>query len=179
MLRCANTLFRCLLALNLVVIANDVVNRWWISSHSCPGSGYLRSQPLPLWIWCVYREHLGVRRLRWLSRWQWWSGMSNRYFLFYSHWVLNNTIFDMMLIHLFNSLLGHSAVTPVATQAPLPSGRCAKDQFLCVKPQNCIANWKRCDGHPHCQDASDEANCRKCLWETYTKYLRNKCNTHV
>uniref|UniRef100_A0A673K6R7 Sortilin-related receptor n=1 Tax=Sinocyclocheilus rhinocerous TaxID=307959 RepID=A0A673K6R7_9TELE len=40
-----------------------------------------------------------------------------------------------------------------------PSGRCTKDQFLCLKPPVCIADWKRCDGHPHCQDGSDEDNC--------------------
>uniref|UniRef100_A0A8C2JVI8 Sortilin-related receptor, L(DLR class) A repeats containing n=1 Tax=Cyprinus carpio TaxID=7962 RepID=A0A8C2JVI8_CYPCA len=40
-----------------------------------------------------------------------------------------------------------------------PSGRCTKDQFLCLKPPVCIADWMRCDGHPHCQDGSDEDNC--------------------
>ncbi|XP_048015876.1 sortilin-related receptor [Megalobrama amblycephala] len=49
------------------------------------------------------------------------------------------------------------SVTPVATVPP--SGRCTKDQFLCLKPPTCISDWKRCDGHPHCQDGSDEANC--------------------
>uniref|UniRef100_A0A673KBJ0 Sortilin-related receptor n=1 Tax=Sinocyclocheilus rhinocerous TaxID=307959 RepID=A0A673KBJ0_9TELE len=49
------------------------------------------------------------------------------------------------------------SVTPVATLPP--SGRCTKDQFLCLKPPVCIADWKRCDGHPHCQDGSDEDNC--------------------
>ncbi|XDV32386.1 hypothetical protein PO909_003231 [Leuciscus waleckii] len=49
------------------------------------------------------------------------------------------------------------SVTLVATVPP--SGRCSKDQFLCLKPATCIADWKRCDGHPHCQDGSDETNC--------------------
>ncbi|XP_052472847.1 sortilin-related receptor [Carassius gibelio] len=49
------------------------------------------------------------------------------------------------------------SVTPVATLPP--SGSCTKDQFLCLKPPVCIADWKRCDGQPHCQDGSDEDNC--------------------
>uniref|UniRef100_A0A672QD42 Sortilin-related receptor n=1 Tax=Sinocyclocheilus grahami TaxID=75366 RepID=A0A672QD42_SINGR len=53
--------------------------------------------------------------------------------------------------------VGCPTVTPVATLPP--SGRCTKDQFLCLKPPVCIADWKRCDGHPHCQDGSDEDNC--------------------
>ncbi|XP_051965527.1 sortilin-related receptor-like [Xyrauchen texanus] len=53
----------------------------------------------------------------------------------------------------------NGSVTPVATHAPPPSGRCTKDQFLCLKPPTCIADWKRCDGHPHCQDGSDETKC--------------------
>lgn len=65
------------------------------------------------------------------------------------------------------------SVTPVATVPP--SGRCSKDQFLCLKPATCIADWKRCDGHPHCQDGSDETNCRKCrniLTHLLTLYYR-------
>uniref|UniRef100_A0A3P8Z6A1 Sortilin-related receptor n=1 Tax=Esox lucius TaxID=8010 RepID=A0A3P8Z6A1_ESOLU len=46
--------------------------------------------------------------------------------------------------------------TPVS---PLPPGHCNRGQFLCRKPPICIPDWQRCDGHPHCQDGSDESLC--------------------
>ncbi|TRY94352.1 hypothetical protein DNTS_000097, partial [Danionella cerebrum] len=49
------------------------------------------------------------------------------------------------------------SVTPGTTTPS--SGGCSKDQFLCLRPPKCISDWKRCDGHPHCLDASDESNC--------------------
>lgn len=66
----------------------------------------------------------------------------------------------------------NSSVTlaPVPTQAPTPpptSGRCSPGQFLCRQPPHCIPSWQRCDGQPHCQDGSDEAQCRESLHDAH------------
>uniref|UniRef100_A0A4W4GF62 Sortilin-related receptor n=1 Tax=Electrophorus electricus TaxID=8005 RepID=A0A4W4GF62_ELEEL len=49
--------------------------------------------------------------------------------------------------------------TPVPTPGRDPVGRCVRGQFLCHKPPICVPEWQHCDGHPHCQDGSDEASC--------------------
>uniref|UniRef100_A0A667YBH8 Sortilin related receptor 1 n=1 Tax=Myripristis murdjan TaxID=586833 RepID=A0A667YBH8_9TELE len=57
---------------------------------------------------------------------------------------------------------GTVTLPPMPTHAPAPPpspGRCARGQFMCRRPPRCIPDWQRCDGHPHCQDNSDEANC--------------------
>lgn len=57
-------------------------------------------------------------------------------------------------------------LTPVPTRAPAPPpapGRCSKGQFMCRRPPHCIPDWQRCDGQPHCQDSSDEDQCRESL----------------
>ncbi|XP_067102176.1 sortilin-related receptor isoform X3 [Osmerus mordax] len=57
-------------------------------------------------------------------------------------------------------------VPAASTQALPQPGRCSQGQFLCLRPPHCIPDWQRCDGHPHCQDSSDEAHCptRGPLW---------------
>ena len=37
-----------------------------------------------------------------------------------------------------------------------------RSQFLCVKSSKCIQQWWVCDGHPDCDDGSDEAPVRTC-----------------
>lgn len=57
-------------------------------------------------------------------------------------------------------------LTPVPTWAPAPPpapGRCSRGQFMCRRPPHCIPDWQRCDGQPHCQDSSDETQCRESL----------------
>ncbi|XP_076833567.1 LOW QUALITY PROTEIN: sortilin-related receptor [Brachyhypopomus gauderio] len=51
------------------------------------------------------------------------------------------------------------ASTPGRDPGRDPAGRCVRGQFLCRKPPTCIPDWQHCDGHPHCQDGSDEAGC--------------------
>lgn len=44
---------------------------------------------------------------------------------------------------------------------PHPPDRCSRGHFLCRRPPVCIPDWQRCDGRLHCQDGSDEAQCRE------------------
>uniref|UniRef100_A0A6Q2ZM28 Sortilin-related receptor n=1 Tax=Esox lucius TaxID=8010 RepID=A0A6Q2ZM28_ESOLU len=57
------------------------------------------------------------------------------------------------ILYLSVTLSVPRGVTPFTT-APGPTS-C----FLCRKPPICIPDWQRCDGHPHCQDGSDESLC--------------------
>lgn len=67
-------------------------------------------------------------------------------------------------------------LTPVPTWAPAPPpvpGRCSRGQFMCRRPPHCIPDWQRCDGQIHCQDGSDEAQCRKFLLNNWLKSYKN------
>lgn len=159
-----------------MVKLNPHVCRWCNSSHCGPWSPHMLTQPLPLWFRGLHHQHLGVWRLRRLSWWQWRAGMSHRYclipFFFLFNVKFSLTKLKKTLLSITSILVSLPAanntvtLTPVPTRAPAPPpapGRCSRGQFMCRRPPHCIPDWQRCDGQPHCQDSSDEAQCRESL----------------
>ncbi|XP_059812923.1 sortilin-related receptor [Hypanus sabinus] len=49
--------------------------------------------------------------------------------------------------------------TTVSTTTARPSGKCSVSEFSCARGNNCIPNWKQCNGHRDCRDGSDELHC--------------------